>query len=141
MVCDLLSVVGRPSVAGSNREKPHALGYPRQRGRAGPGRHLRIAIRPLPEGTRTCFPHAKTAPQAAGPQPLHIERTTLVSLHFSGEAAFEDFRKALAEARCPIQVDIPARLIRYAQHYQPIFDSVCQQLTSKYQVQLTDLFE
>jgi hypothetical protein len=96
-------------------------------------------IQPLPAGAHTCFPQEIPAAEPAGPQLLEIERSTLVRLHFPSEESFEDFRNALSEARCPIQVDVPARLIQYAQQHQPIFDRIQEQLAGKYQVRIEDL--
>lgn len=96
---------------------------------------------PLPEKASTCFPHQSAQSLPSGPQPLQIGRSTLVSLHFPSEQSFEDIRKALAEARCPIQVDIQARVIRFAQHHQPIFLSVLAQLSDRYQVDIQDLIQ
>ncbi len=95
----------------------------------------------LPDAARTIFPKKATAPVAPrGPARVNLLRTAQVTLYFSTHTqAFEDFRKALAEARCPIQADAANNTITFSQQYQPQFEGVVQQLAEKYQVDIQDL--
>ena len=102
--------------------------------------HGAVNFVPLPETAQTIFPKKATVSIAEiGPEQVFLKRVTLVSLDFSGyPQAFEDFRKALAEARCPIQANAAAYTISFSQQHQPKFDETIRQLADKYLLEIRD---
>ncbi len=95
----------------------------------------------LHEAVHSIFPKILPAPAAPdGPETITLKRSSKIVLNFSASPqAFEDFRKALAEARCPIQADAAHYSITFSSRHQPLFDTVLQQLADKYQVSIQDL--
>jgi hypothetical protein len=95
---------------------------------------------PIPETAQTIFP--KTVPvhliAPAGPQPLQLKRLTSITITFPTAEAFDAFRLALAEQRCPFQPDNTLRTITLSQVHWPRFEQVIIQLSSTYSVELTD---
>jgi hypothetical protein len=103
--------------------------------------HNAVNFELLPETAQTIFPKKSTVSIAGiSPEQVFLKRVTLVSLDFSGHPqAFEDFRKALAEARCPIQANAAAYTISFDQQHQLIFDKTIRQLADKYLVEIRDM--
>ncbi len=104
-------------------------------------KHTGAQIEPLPEGVETVFPR-KTKIEVEpphGPGPLLIGRSTLITLQFPTAQSFDDFRKALVEARCPIQADAALNIIRFPAQYQAQFETVLQGLSETYQTVVQDL--
>jgi uncharacterized membrane protein len=94
----------------------------------------------LSDTTHSVFPKKSAAPALQrGPELVFLRRSSLVTLDFSSSPqAFEDFRKALAEARCPIQANAATFTITFSSQRQPQFNEVQRQLADKYQVEIQD---
>ncbi len=105
-------------------------------------KHQLIQFTPLPPGAISVFPKADAPKEDAAKAqaaPLHIKRQTTIKLTFPSEAAFTDFRQALADAHCVFHADVETRAILLAPAQMAVFESVAQQLASRYLVTLDDL--
>ncbi|MBN1428393.1 MAG: hypothetical protein JXB07_08410 [Anaerolineae bacterium] len=102
-------------------------------------RHGLRRFEPLPETARTIFPKkTKQSEAPRGPQQVLLPRVVMMTYTFPDAAIFDDFRKALAELRCPIQADPAMLSITFPQQEQPRFDEALQQLAGKYRVEIED---
>jgi len=95
---------------------------------------------PQPETAQSVFPKQSLVPPAPRrPDAIFLKRRTQVALNFSGyPQAFDDFRKVLVEAHCPIQANTTTYTITFSSQYQTQFEEVLRQLADKYQVEILD---
>jgi hypothetical protein len=107
--------------------------------------HSPIRLLPIPPGAVSVFPHAApppAEPAPLAPEPLTIRQALTVTLRFppgeTGEAAFEDFRRALAEARVPLQADVRARTFTFPSEFLPALEKVVRKFEEVYAVKMQE---
>ncbi len=95
-----------------------------------PGDHFEA----LPEGVQTVFPtQTDTATlEPALPQSVTLKRQMLITLFFPDIEVLEAFRKALLEARCPVEMNVERKTLTLAQRYQHELNSAIQALGDTY---------
>jgi hypothetical protein len=98
--------------------------------------HGAAAFTPLPEQADSAFPRESAQPETVqAPQPVLVERSMAISVHFPAQAPYEAFQRALAELRCPFQPDNKNCTITFDQKYQAKFDEAAEQLAGQYDLQ------
>jgi hypothetical protein len=102
--------------------------------------HETGSFTPLPEAAQTIFPKQIPAHLAepTGPEPIKLTRQISITVTFPTPDAFDAFRLALAEMRCPFQPDSTLRTITLSQAHWPRFEQVMGQLAKTYSVEMTD---
>ena len=72
---------------------------------------------------------------------MDVRRSLTATLNFPDREAFDDFRVALAEARCPLMVNVEALAISFPQSRQGEVEKVIEQLGDRYRVVISDSSE
>jgi hypothetical protein len=103
--------------------------------------HLSASFLPLPEAAQSLFPkEIPPAPaQPVGPQVLPLKRQTSITITFPSAEAFDAFRLALAELRCPFQPDTTLRTITLSQVHWPRFEQAIAQFADAYTPEIMDM--
>ncbi len=95
--------------------------------------HQKDALTRLPEGAETAFPSGEDA----APRPeVTVKRETFVRLTFSDREAMAVCRKALLDARCPVESDEVRRTLTLPGQYKPQIDAALESLHESYDVTL-----
>jgi len=103
--------------------------------------HPEDALQPLPARARTVFPiEGETArPKPKEKEGLTLFRQTMISLRFPSSDTLEMFRKALLDARCPVEVDKERLTLTFLKHYEPHVMKVMQALAEVYLVRVEEV--
>jgi hypothetical protein len=103
--------------------------------------HSASALSALPERARTTFPKQvqKSEPQVKAREPVLLRRHTTITLHFPTGILLERFRRALLEARCPVEVDSVNLTLTFAKRYEPQVARVIQALETDYAISVEEL--
>ena len=103
--------------------------------------HSDSTLRPLPQKARTVFvrqsPAAKPKPKKK--EPVTLVRQTSVTFHFPTGKSLGKFRKALLDARCPVEVDSKNLTITFSGRYEPLVMQVISALEKEYLIHIEDL--
>jgi hypothetical protein len=95
--------------------------------------HQKDALTRLPEGAETAFPSGEDA----APRPaVEVKRETFVRLTFSDREAMALCRKALLDARCPVESDEVHRALTLPGRYKPQIEAALESLRESYDVTL-----
>jgi hypothetical protein len=101
-------------------------------------KHSLLGFSPLPDGVQSVFPKIKPVLASAPPppEPVIIQKTTTITLTFPFDEVFDVFRRALAEARVPVQADAGTRSLTFSDQFMPALKNIIQQLDAVYDIQL-----
>jgi hypothetical protein len=104
-------------------------------------RHDETALRPLPDKARTIFVKKSqvTKPKPEKQEEVILKRQTTIILHFPDRKVLNTFRKALLDARCPVEVDQHNLTIAFARQVEPQVARVIKSLESKYLIRIEDI--
>ena len=96
--------------------------------------HNSLEFSPLPNGVQSIFPKIASIQESESPEPVTIRKVITITLHFPFDEVFDEFRRALAEARVPVQADVRARTLTFPESFMPALEEVIRQLDTVYQV-------
>ncbi len=104
--------------------------------------HDEAALRPLPDKARTIFVKKSqvTRPKPEKQERVTLKRQTTISLHFPDRQVLNTFRKALLDARCPVEVDRQNLTIAFAKPVESQVAKVIKSLESKYLIRIEDIY-
>jgi hypothetical protein len=123
------------------REPPKALSALEQEGLAPVWiAHTRMDFALLPEGVRSIFPAEASIQEAEPPppEPVTLRKVVAITLQFPFDEVFDAFRRALAEARVPVQADARVRTLTFPDTFLPALKEVIRQLGAVYDVQIDE---
>jgi hypothetical protein len=102
--------------------------------------HDPMGFTPLPEGVQSIFPVdvPTQEDEPLPPEPVSLRKVVTITLYFPSDEIFDEFRRALAEARIPVQADTRARSLTFPEPFLPMLDEVIQQLADVYEVQIEE---
>jgi len=105
-------------------------------------RHGDTAWAALPAQAHTVFPRhvpAAQSPKQKTKQAVTLKRETLIALHFPDDGLFEDFRKALLDARCVLDVNRERRTLTLSGNDEAQIKQVIKRLSGAYAIRVEDL--
>ena len=70
---------------------------------------------------------------------MTLKRETLIALHFPDDGLFEDFRKALLDARCVLDVNRERRTLTLSGKDEAQIKQVIKRLSGAYAIRVEDL--
>ena len=70
---------------------------------------------------------------------MTLKRETLIALHFPDDGLFEEFRKALLDARCILDVNKERRTLTLSGKDEAQIKEVIKRLSSAYAIRVEDL--
>ena len=105
-------------------------------------RHGDTAWEALPAQAHTVFPRyipAAQIPKQKPKQAVTLKRETLIALHLPDDGLFEEFRKALLDARCILDVNKERRTLTLSGKDEAQIKQVIKRLSSAYAISVEDL--
>lgn len=97
--------------------------------------HLDQGFEPVHKDAITLFPRAdQTRPDKTEPEPITIQKETLIRLRFPTEKVLKRFMMALAEARVPIHVENETLTLTVLERYQANLEKIARSLADTYQI-------
>ena len=98
--------------------------------------HNSFGFTPLLEGVQSIFPRQVPASESEPPppEPVTLQKTISITLQFPSEPVFDDFRRALAEMRVPVQADTGTLSLTFPDQFMPALEDVIQNLADVYAV-------
>ena len=72
------------------------------------------------------------------PEPVSLRKVVTITLYFPADEIFDEFRRALAEARVPVQADARALSLTFPEPFLPALEEVIQQLADVYEVHIEE---
>ncbi|MDM8529896.1 hypothetical protein QUF63_01895 [Anaerolineales bacterium HSG25] len=102
--------------------------------------HTETTLTPIPDKAKTVFPkRKKERPKPKQKETLTLMRHTTITLHFPNQTALKVFRKALLDARCPIETDMSQLILTYNKQYEKQVNEVFKELRKSYKLTITDV--
>lgn len=101
--------------------------------------HADDRLKTLPKKAKTVFPHKTQTRQAKTRQAATLRRQQWLTLYFPDDELLETFRKALLDARCPVEADLARRALTMPQRYEAQLNAIIATLQDSYSIKLEDI--
>lgn len=104
-------------------------------------RHENNNLRLLPERAQTLFVSENTAPlpEKSPTQKITIKQEPLLKLYLPSDKIWEQVRKALLNASCPVEADKEKRTLTIKSSHEPILKQALETLKSEYNISLENI--
>lgn len=104
-------------------------------------RHRTAALVPMPEGTISVL-RSRSKQRASAQEkkvPVNVSRATTASLFFPTEKLVEEYRRAMIQAGCSIEVEPSRKMLSYAVCHSALAEAGLKILRKKYDLNIQEV--